>query len=323
MSSTLNYSKDQLEKLTVRELKDILRPLGLKVIGNKAELIDRIMFYQSTGGKVVAGQKGKPRKSEPVPKVPAPKVYVPKVPVQPSVPKVQSKAPKIPVPNVKQLLQQAPKAPTSKPTPKPLVPGQPVSGKLPPGKLPPPKLPQPPTGQMNISSDIIRISDFYQRVLTNQATLDEMKKALQNVGLPMTGNKEEVKQRLSGYLSKIRLSMPSRIPTLSLIKPNDPQLANVFTQRYNETVNNENIYQGLQISDRLLFYNPQSKQYTNFVVKKIQRDNNGLIEVIETQHPGWSILRHKDQWVAAYQAQAGKKGASYVTGSFAPQLQIQ
>ena len=117
--------------------------------------------------------------------------------------------------------------------------------------------------------------------------------------------------------------MPSRIPTLSLIKPNDPQLANVFTQRYNETVNNENIYQGLQMSDRLLFYNPQSKQYTNFVVKKIERDNNGLIKVIETQHPGWSILRHKDQWVAAYQAQAGKKGASYVTGSFAPQLQIQ
>ena len=309
MSSTLNYSKDQLEKLTVRELKDILRPLGLKVIGNKAELIDRIMFYQSTGGKVVAGQKGKPRKSD-QPETAIPPVVPPKSYAPPVVP-------------AKQLLQQAPKAPTAKPTPKPPMPGQTVSGKVPPGKLPPPNLPQPPAGQMNISSDIIRISDFYQRVLTNQATLDEMKKALQNVGLPMTGNKEEVKQRLSGYLSKIRLSMPSRIPTLSLIKPNDPQLANVFTQRYNETVNNENIYQGLQISDRLLFYNPQSKQYTNFVVKKIERDNNGLIKVIETQHPGWSILRHKDQWVAAYQAQAGKKGASYVTGSFAPQLQIQ
>jgi len=268
-------------QLTVAQLKDELRARKAKVTGNKSELEDRLKFVLTTG-QVVPGQKGKKPKvgSKAQPKIypkAQPKIY-PKAPIdRPLIfPKIPGEAPKIQV---------------DKPIPTPYGPVTP---------------PRKPSGGGFLNPHIDQILNLQINTIQHQLTVDQLKRELSALGLPVTGSKEELEKRLLEYLKVISVqeivSWPTATVRLDESKDVDPGL--VFDQLWEKTT--EGVLQSLDPGQIVSFYDNERYSYHSFTIQEIKRTPFGLIEEIQLNPDGFSLIRYKNQWKLFSQAQAGR-----------------
>ena len=238
-------------KLSVLQLQDLLRKNGLKVTGNKAELIDRWNFFQQTG--VVTKQaKGKAKAKGKVDK-----------------------------PVVKRKMK--------------------------------------PDDYLDKITDlkVDLIKDQKKEPRQKTVKIVQLKDELKALGLPRTGNQDELNQRLYQYLEQISPDQISRLKPIK-VSEDDPKLDAKFDQQAFKTT--EQVIQMVQPEDTITFLSDKDDSYYVYVVKAVDRTEGGLVEKIELSEKGYSFKRINDRWVRAYQAQAGKP--SYVDGKLALAMEI-
>lgn len=331
-------------QLTVVQLKDELRSRGAKVTGNKAELEDRLRFILTTGA-IVPGQKGKKRLNR-LEGTEEPPNQAIKRPPKPISPPYQPPEPELPIvkqqPAVKYIVKQPPpgkqivkqpppvkyqpvvKQNVNQPAPKQIKisfppvpkhiprinPKQVQKGdyKVPVGPVAPGRVKmaskEPPLNHHLQSIDRLKYA-----VLKEQLTVDQLRRELHAVGLPVSGTKKELETRLSTYLQSISLldpvAWPSQTVKLPQGKPESPggDIGPVFDQAWERTT--EGVMQSLEVGDPVSFYDNDRGSYHTFTVWGIQRSPFGLADEIALDPVGYSLIRYKNQWTLFYQPQAG------------------